>query len=213
MDLRSPLGTLTDLWRYPVKSLAPEPLASVDLDERGLAGDRAGALFVATPDRPRSGKTLRGKEQPLFHTIADAPAAADLAQQSHLELELHEDGPYFDAAPVSLVFDCWLAELEALCGMRAEPLRFRPNLVARALQPLPPEADLTDMRLRIGSSVLRVIEPIVRCVTPSYDLITGESSPHFLRTLVQQRGNLMGVYCSVESPGSIALGEDVIPLA
>jgi uncharacterized protein YcbX len=213
MDLRSPLGTLTDLWRYPVKSLAPEPLASVDLDERGLAGDRAAALFVATPDRPRSGKTLRGKEQPLFHTIADTPAAADLARRSHFDVELHEDGPYFDAAPVSLVFDRWLAELEALCGMRAEPLRFRPNLLARALQPLPPEADLTGMRLRIGSSVLRVIEPIVRCVTPSYDLITGDSSAAFLRALVQQRGNLMGVYCSVESPGSIALGEELVPLA
>jgi uncharacterized protein YcbX len=213
MDLRTPLGTLTDLWRYPVKSLAAEPLTNAHLDERGLVGDRASALFVATPDRPRSGKTLRGKEQPLFHTLPDAPAAADLAHQSHLDLELLEDGPYFDAAPVSLVFDCWLAELEAMSGMRVESLRFRPNLVARALQPLPPEADLTDMRLGIGTCVLRVIEPIVRCVTPSYDLVTGESSPEFLRALVQQRANLMGVYCSVESPGSIALSDDVIPLA
>jgi hypothetical protein len=102
MDLRTPLGTLTDLWRYPVKSLAAEPLTNAHLDERGLVGDRASALFVATPDRPRSGKTLRGKEQPLFHK---------------------------------------LAELEAMCGIRAEPLRFWPKLVDRALQPLPPEAE------------------------------------------------------------------------
>jgi uncharacterized protein len=212
MDLSAPLGTLAGLWRYPIKSLAPQPLGEAEFDERGLAGDRAAALFVTTPERPRSGKTLRGKEQPLFHTLSDAAAAQRVANRSALELELAEDGPYFDAAPVSLVFDCWLAELEALCGLPIEPLRFRPNLFARALCPLPPEAELTGLRLRVGGVVLQVTQPIVRCVTPSYDLATGESSQELLRTLVQKRGNLMGVYCTVELPGSVALDDTLMAL-
>jgi uncharacterized protein len=207
MDAAVPLGRLAGIWRYPVKSLAWEPLTTAEFDERGMLGDRAAALFVTTPERPRSGKTLRGKEQPRFHTLADAAAARRVAGEAALELEVRDDGPYFDAAPVSLVFDRWLEELEALCGVVCEPLRFRPNLFARALQPLPREADLTGVRLRVGGALLRVSRPIVRCVTPSYDLVTAESSQELLRTLVQKRDNLMGVYCTVESPGSVTLDD------
>jgi MOSC domain-containing protein len=207
MDAAVPLGRLAGIWRYPVKSLAWEPLPTAEFDGRGMLGDRAAALFVTTPERPRSGKTLRGKEQPRFHTLADAAAAQRVADETALELEVRDEGPYFDAAPVSLVFDQWLDELEALCGMVCEPLRFRPNLFARALQPLPPEAGLSGVRLRIGSALLQVSRPIVRCVTPSYDLVTAESSQELLRTLVQKRNNLMGVYCTVESPGSVTLGD------
>jgi uncharacterized protein YcbX len=57
--------------------------------------------------------------------------------------------------------------------------------------------------------VLNVLEPIVRCVTPSYDLETGESSTDLLRGLVHVRGNLMGVYCAVEGAGALAVGDAV----
>jgi uncharacterized protein YcbX len=63
------------------------------------------------------------------------------------------------------------------------------------------------VRLRAGNVVLRVLEPIVRCVTPSYDLETGASSTELLRALVHLRANLMGVYCAVERPGALALGD------
>lgn len=37
----TPLGTVAELWRYPVKSMLGERLAEARLGERGLAGDRA----------------------------------------------------------------------------------------------------------------------------------------------------------------------------
>jgi hypothetical protein len=99
--------------------------------------------------------------------------------------------------------------LEKLCGRTLEPLRFRPNVLVRASTNVPPEAALVGLRLRAGSAVLRVLEPITRCVTPSYDLETGASSTEILRALVNLRANLMGVYCSVEQPGAIALDDGV----
>jgi MOSC domain-containing protein len=209
MNDSRPLGTLAALWRYPVKSLAPEPLTSVTVTSKGLAGDRGSALFVNTPEHARAGKTLRGKEQPRFHTLEDREAAYDLARDAALDVEVREDGPYFDAMPVSLVFDRWLDHLGTLVGFAPEPLRFRPNLLVRATDAIPPEVDFVGRELRVGSVVLRVAAPIVRCVTPTYDLLTGESNAEFHRILVNQRGNLMGIYCTVEQPGEIAVGDEV----
>jgi len=207
MTTHGVLGTVTGLWRYPIKSLAAQPLHSAYADERGIEGDRRAALFVATPGAPREGKPLRGKEQPRFHTVDTTQDARRLAEP--LDLRFHDEGPYFDARPVSLIFDTWLAELQQLAGHDVEPLRFRPNLYARAATKIPPESDFVGARLRAGSVVLRVLEPIVRCVTPSYDLSTGASSTSLLRALVHLRGNLMGVYCSVERAGTVAIADDV----
>lgn len=51
------IGTIAQVWRYPVKSMAGERLASVDLDERGVPGDRQ----WATRDHVRGG--IRGAKQ------------------------------------------------------------------------------------------------------------------------------------------------------
>ena len=70
-----PLGTISHLWRYPVKALRGEALAIAELDENGVAGDRRAALFVTSPNHARSGKTYRGKEHNLLHTVEEASAA------------------------------------------------------------------------------------------------------------------------------------------
>ena len=47
------LGTLCQLWRYPVKSMAGEPLERATYSRRGIPGDRGWALF----DEARQGIT------------------------------------------------------------------------------------------------------------------------------------------------------------
>lgn len=51
------IGTVEQLWRYPVKSMMGEQLAAVTIDERGLPGDRA----WATRDEVRGG--IRGAKK------------------------------------------------------------------------------------------------------------------------------------------------------
>ena len=40
-----PVGRVVGLWRYPVKSMAAEPLAEVDVSWHGFAGDRRWAFI------------------------------------------------------------------------------------------------------------------------------------------------------------------------
>ncbi len=205
-----PLGTIAHLWRYPVKSLAPEALENVRVDVWGLEGDRRSALFVQSPEHARSGKTYRGKEHNLLHTTADPEFARSLAAERGVSVEPRDDGPHFDAGSVSLVLDRWVADLERVLDLQLDPQRFRPNLFVRAAPGfLLSEPQLAGATLRIGAVTLRVSEPIDRCVTPTYDVATGESNPDILRAVARARDNVMGVYCEVLEAGTLRRGAEV----
>ncbi len=90
-------------------------------------------------------------------------------------------------------------------------MRFRPNLVATAAPGFAKrEADLSGSELRIGSVALTVVQPIIRCVTPSYDLVTSERDQGLARALAVDLGNVMGVlHCTVVQPGRLATGDAI----
>src|ERR1035437_5680635 len=68
-------GIVSGLWRYPVKSMAGEALASTDISWAGLAGDRRWA-FVR-PDSQGSGFS--------WHTIREFPEMSNyVAQLAHV---------------------------------------------------------------------------------------------------------------------------------
>jgi uncharacterized protein YcbX len=208
MNARHPLGEVTHLWRYPVKSLLRESLRSVRAGRDGFEGDRRSALFVATPGHVREGRPYRGKEHHLLHTVGSVAQAEDLAAERGLALEARDDGPHFDAAPISLVLDTWVAQLAALAGMPLDPQRFRPNLVVRAAPGFAPSEEALVGTTLAGPGIeLDVIAAIERCVTITYDVETGASEPSVLRETAQRRNNVMGVYCSVRGDGTIALGD------
>jgi hypothetical protein len=207
------LGTVAALYRYPVKALQAEALARAEVVASGFAGDRGRALFIQNRDHPRAGKTYRGKENRLLHTVASIADAEDLALGAGLTVEVANDRPhYFDAEPVSIVFDTWIRELEALAGREVDPLRFRPNIVAVAAPAFAEsEQQLVGRRLRVGAVTFDVVSPITRCVTPSYDIATGEPDVALHRTIVAGRGNIMGIYCRVIVPGTIVPGAAIEP--
>jgi uncharacterized protein YcbX len=212
MTASHPLGSVTHLWRYPVKSLAAEPLDCVDVDAAGVAGDRRAALFLQTAGQARSGKTYRGKEHNLLHTVASAGRAVELARARGAEVECRDDaGPYFDDAAFSLIFDHWLREAELRVGYPLDPLRYRANAFARAAPDFAlPEAALVGRMLAIGSARFRVTAPIGRCVTTSYDIETGISDPEVLRAVARYRDNVMGIYCAIVVPGSLRAGDAIV---
>jgi uncharacterized protein YcbX len=208
MDGRHPLATIARLWRYPVKALAAEPLDAARVVWSGLEGDRQSALFVSSPGHARSGKPYRGKEHNLLHTVRSSERAIDLAAERDVSLDERGDGPYFDAEAVSIVFDIWLAEVEAAAGTTLDPLRFRPNVYALA-EPswTASESELVGTTLVAGEVALEVVAPIVRCVTPSYDVATGERDLIVARAIAERRGNTLGVYCVVRATGTLRLGD------
>jgi uncharacterized protein YcbX len=206
-----PLGSVTHLWRYPVKSLAAEPLERADVTADGVLGDRRAALFLRSEDRPRTGKTYRGKEHELLHTVARPERAISLARERGAELECRSDGPYFDDAPFSLIFDRWLAEAERRVGYALDPLRYRANAFARAAPDFDrSEEELVGSTLAIGSARFSVTATIGRCVTTTYDIATGASDPDVLRAVARYRNNVMGVYCAIVVPGTLAPGDAIV---
>ena len=205
------IAVLASIHRYPVKALRAQTLARSDVLADGLAGDRTAALVVVSEGHARTGKTYRGKEHARLHTLA-APddalrAAADAGVRATCDDAL---GRYFDVHPVSLIFDTWLAGLAARTGAPVEALRFRPNLVATAAPGFDSrERELVGARLQVGSVELEVVEPIQRCITPSYDLTTGERDRTLARALAVDLENVMGVYCTVVRPGTLATGDAI----
>jgi uncharacterized protein YcbX len=204
------IGTVDALWRYPVKGLAAEPLDAVEIESDGLAGDRRAALLVADAAHARAGKPFRGKEHNLLHTATTLQAARDLGAAAGVTLEPVGGERYFDAQPVSLIWDLWLQDVETLVGRRLDPLRYRPNIFIRATPPFGRrEPDLVGATIAVGGAVLQVVATIGRCITTTYDVATGQRDADVLRAVAQQRANTVGVYCTVMRTGTATIGDAV----
>ena len=63
--------------------------------------------------------------------------------------------------------------------------------------------------LAMGDVRLRVVEPIHRCVTPTYDLASGEPDPRVGAVVAKERANIVGIYCEVEASGTARIGDAV----
>ena len=57
------LGQVLDLWRYPIKSMVGESCSSLEINDRGIQGDRLFAI------RDRQGKFGSGKNTRRFRKI------------------------------------------------------------------------------------------------------------------------------------------------
>ncbi len=70
MNVSETVGTVTALWRFPVKSMLGEQLDSVGMTEGGIAGDRAYALV----DK-QTGKVVSAKHPKLWPDLLSCRAA------------------------------------------------------------------------------------------------------------------------------------------
>jgi uncharacterized protein YcbX len=120
-------------------------------------------------------------------------------------------GTYFDAFPLMVVTTASLRRLQALAPeSRIDVRRFRPNVVLDVggddefL-----EGTWGGRRLRIGDTVLALTVPCPRCVMIT--LPTGDlpKDPAVLRTIVRESGQNLGIYATVETPGTIRAGDPV----
>lgn len=231
----TPVGRVFGLWRYPVKSMAREPLEAADATWHGLAGDRRWA-FVRN-DAVRSGfpwLTLRERGdlahfRPVFtdpgqpdrssvlvHTpegavfdVVDPALATLLHPEGARPIKL--DRGAFDTFPLSVLGTATLAWLGERVGRPLDVARFRPNMLVETDDGSPfAEERWVGRVLRIGSLRLRVDKRDGRCAVITIDPVTTERDPAILRTLVAERQGCLGVYGSVVEPGRVARGDLVL---
>ncbi len=205
------IGKLEAVRYYPIKSLRGDALDSVIVEASGIPGDRSRALFAR--NGPRAGKTYRGKEHDRLHLFNEGRAAQDGARERGAELDLRPGDHFFDCAPISIILDAWMRELNAHVGYEVEWERFRPNFFVRAdatRGSAPLEEALVGAQLQLGTVRLRVCVPIERCVTITYHPRGEAGDPRILRFLAEKRNTLMGVYCDVVEPGAVRVGDPLI---
>ncbi|HEU4977124.1 MAG TPA: MOSC domain-containing protein [Baekduia sp.] len=230
-------GSVLSLHRWPVKSLAGEQADALALDVRGVAGDRAHALYDEFRGHPRR-LTVRQVPRMLRWRAAyrdgevtpdgvpvptltapdgaayrwDDPALAGaLAEDLGRPVELRRDlGLMQDVRDtIHVTTQATLAALGEELGRPLDVRRFRPN-VHVALDAAPyAEQGWTGRRLRVGGVVLELLDPCERCVIPTRDPETTVKDPEILRRLARQHDTCFGIYARAAGPGRIAAGDPV----
>jgi uncharacterized protein YcbX len=228
------VGRVVAVFRYPVKSMAAEPVENVDVSWHGLSGDRRWA-FVR-PDLPSNGfpwLTLRQRNDlndyhPRWTDPAcpdtsavtvRTPAAAEfevtapaLAAELGAGVRVMKlDRGTFDTLPLSVITTQTVNGLGALLGTEVNVRRFRPNLVVEAFGAVAyPEDGWVGRTLTVGTAWMRVDARDKRCVVINVDPVTGRRDPAVLRAVTGHRDTCLGVYGSTLRPGRVAVGDPVL---
>lgn len=234
MSNPSAVGSVVGLWRYPVKSMAAEAVASCGVSWHGLAGDRRWAFVrqdavrsgfpwltlrergdlaqfrpaFVDPERPEQSPVVVHTPSGVAFDVADPELAALLRPEGVRPMKL--DRGAFDTFPLSLITTATVAWLEARVGSELDVARFRPNLLVATDDAVPfAEDGWVGRVLRIGGVRLRVDKRDGRCAVITIDPRTGMREPAILRTVASERQGCLGVYGSTVEPGRLALGDAV----
>ena len=225
------VGRITELWRYPVKSMLGERLESLSCDSRGIVGDRVFAV------RNAEGKFGSGKNTRRFRKIDGLLAFQAEYDGDHVqvrfpdgqrarasEAHIHDsltralgqpvtlaretDTSHLDAAPIHLLTTASLRWLQAALPAAAiDALRFRPNLVIDVAGEGPLEQAWIGKRLRVGNTVeLLVTEATELCGMIAFAQSDLAEVPSVLRYVTQHADLKFGVYARVVTPGRIHVG-------
>lgn len=227
------VGSLAQLFRYPVKSLRGEDLSHAEVEARGLVGDRQWAL------RDPDGKLGSGKSSRRFRQMdglldlrarydGDTPVVAfpdggelaghgdavDRALSAHVgravRLAREDDVAHHDDGPVHLVTTASLRHLGEALGEEADVRRFRPNLLVDTpgLEGWVEDA-WVGRELAVGEVRLRVVAPMPRCVMTTQAQDGLPHDPRVLRTVTARNDGNLGILAEVLRPGRLRVGDPV----
>ena len=232
MPLVSAAGTVTQLHRWPVKSMGGEPVDALAVDGRGGAGrprprrlrrpqgsatpaDRApGAAPAGLEGRLRRGPD---RDPPCAPPTATEwawsdpglPAAlsADLGREVTLRSDpaLQQDLPDSLLVTVQSTLDAVSSELGAELDLR----RFRTNIHVELDAEAFAEKGWEGRTLRVGAAELRLLHPCERCAIPTRDPDTQEKWAPLLRHLFDRHSGRFGINARARGEATIAIGDRV----
>ncbi len=223
-------GKVETLSRYPVKSLLGEVLDAVELDQRGIIGDR---LYAISNDQGKfgSGKSTRrfrridglfnmsarlmGDTLSIIFPCGETLDGRDTNIDQKLSIELGQTVsltkenkiPHFDDGAIHVVTSADMEALKAqLPQSQIDVSRFRANIV---IDTDSLSNELLGKSLRIGNSEVKIIKQTERCRMICLEQGELNYDPKILDIIAKKHELKFGVYASVVRSGWINVNDDV----
>ncbi len=204
-----------ELWRYPVKSMAGEPLAEAEVREDGIVGDRlvhvrsAAGRVVTSRTRPRllgHRATLGPAGQLLVDgrlwSSSEVAGDVELAAGTGACLVRYEGPERFDILPLLVATD------GAIAAFGYDRRRLRPNLVIGSVPGLA-EREWEGRALHIGDVVIGMQDLRQRCVMTTFDPDSLAQDIGVFKKIQRDFGGSLALNCFVIQPGRLRVGDAV----
>jgi len=206
---------VSEIWRYPVKSMAGEQLQSAQLTPSGIDGDRLiqvrNAHGRTITSRTHPGLlghrgTLDGQGNPLVDGLpwTDPSVLATVRQIAGPGARLvHDDSlDRFDIQPLLVATD------GSIAAFGRDRRRLRPNIIVGGVSGLE-EREWPGGELVIGDVVIGIQDLRARCIMTTYDPDSLAPDPQVLRDIVKRFGGKLALNCDVLRGGSIQVNQEV----
>jgi len=210
---------LSEIWRYPVKSMAGERLDRARLGPLGLHGDRVvqvydgrGRLVTARTYPKLLGlhATLGPDGEPLVDGLPwpspDVQARVEQIVGPGARLVRNEHEARFDILPLLVATD------GAVAAFGRDARRLRPNLIVGGVDGLD-ERGWEGRVLRIGSALIALADLRGRCVMTTFDPDTLEQDRGVLRDIVRRFDGRLALNADVIQGGALRVKTPVVLLA
>jgi uncharacterized protein YcbX len=206
---------VSELWRYPVKSMAGETMHTVEIDEHGVAGDRIlhvcdqRGRVVTARSRPRllglhaelgpDGDALI-EDRPWTDPRVAAAVEAAGGMGAHLVRSVGDER--FDILPLLVATD------GAIAAFGHDRRRLRPNIVIGGVSGLA-ERSWEGRALRAGGLVIGVRDLRQRCIMTTFDPDTQAQDVEVLKGIHRRFGGSLALNAYVVRGGTLSVGDPV----
>jgi len=208
--------TVTEIWRYPVKTMAGEKLQRARIGPLGVEGDRVvhaedvRGQVVTSRSHPRflAHKGTLGQDgEPLVDGrpwgSPEVAAAVAAIGGPGAQLVRFDGAERFDVLPLLVATD------GAIAAFGHDGRRLRPNIVVGGVEGLA-EREWPGRCLRIGKVLIGVQDLRSRCIMTAYDPDTQVRDKDITRDIYQRFEGKLALNCFVIEGGDIAVGDTVL---
>jgi MOSC domain-containing protein len=206
---------VTEVWRYPVKTMAGEKLQRVRLGPLGIDGDRVVHVedtqgqVITSRSHPRflgHQGTLGANGAPLvdgrpWNSPDVAAEVVDIAGPG-AKLVRYDGAERFDVLPLLVATD------GAIAAFGHDHRRLRPNIVIGGVEGLT-EREWPGACLRLGKVLIGVQDLRLRCIMTSYDPDTLVRDEEITRGIYRRFDGKLALNCFVIEGGETAVGDEV----
>jgi uncharacterized protein len=203
------------LWRYPVKSLAGEPLPIATLTPHGIPGDRV--VHVCGPEGVRTARrhhrllglqgTFGSDARPRINghpwNSPEALALIKKAAGDDAWLEAWEGLERFDILPLLVATD------GAVAAFGRDLRRLRPNILIGGVEGMA-ETSWEHAQLRIADTLVQLASLRGRCTMTTVDPDTLARDPEVLRDIGRRFGGRLALDADVVHGGTVRVGDQVV---